>query len=109
MEIKELQNKCLEITLVFKEFCEKHGLLFYLCGGGCIGAIRHHGFIPWDDDLDVFMPRADYAVSYTHLDVYKRQAVTVPFSSTEAADLLLDDQLIRWSVALNGSVTNCIV
>ena len=60
MEIKELQNKCLEITLVFKEFCEKHGLLFYLCGGGCIGAIRHHGFIPWDDDLDVFMPRADY-------------------------------------------------
>ena len=60
MEIKELQNKCLEITLVFKEFCEKHGLLFYLCGGGCIGAIRHHGFVPWDDDLDVFMPRADY-------------------------------------------------
>ncbi|MFR1256265.1 MAG: LicD family protein, partial [Eubacterium sp.] len=55
MEIKELQNKCLEITLVFKEFCEKHGLLFYLCGGGCIGAIRHHGFVPWDDDLDVFM------------------------------------------------------
>ena len=60
MEIKELQNKCLEITLVFKEFCEKHGLLFYLCGGGCIGAIRHHGFIPWDDDVDVEMEYGDY-------------------------------------------------
>lgn len=59
-DLKKLQEKCLEITLVFKEFCEKHGLLFYLCGGGCIGAIRHKGFIPWDDDIDVFMPREDY-------------------------------------------------
>ena len=60
IDLKALQGKCLEITLVFKEFCEKHGLLFYLCGGGCIGAIRHKGFIPWDDDIDVFMPREDY-------------------------------------------------
>lgn len=59
-ELKELQNKCLEITLVFKEFCEKHDLLFYFCGGCCIGTIRNKGFIPWDDDIDVFMPREDY-------------------------------------------------
>lgn len=60
VDLKKLQAKCLEITLVFKQFCEKHGLLFYLCGGGCIGAVRHGGFIPWDDDIDVFMPRPDY-------------------------------------------------
>lgn len=60
VDLKKLQAKCLEITLVFKEFCERHGLLFYLCGGGCIGAVRHGGFIPWDDDIDVFMPRDDY-------------------------------------------------
>lgn len=60
VDLKQLQKKCLEITLVFKEFCERHGLLFYLCGGGCIGAVRHGGFIPWDDDIDVFMPREDY-------------------------------------------------
>lgn len=59
-ELKELQEKCLEITLVFKEFCEKHNLLFYFCGGCCIGTLRHKGFIPWDDDIDVFMPRKDY-------------------------------------------------
>lgn len=59
-QLREVQQKCLEITLVFKEFCEKHGLLFYFCGGGCIGAVRHEGFIPWDDDIDVFMPREDY-------------------------------------------------
>lgn len=59
-ELKELQKKCLEITLVFQDFCEKHNLLFYLCGGCCIGTLRHKGFIPWDDDIDVFMPREDY-------------------------------------------------
>lgn len=59
-ELKKLQKKCLEITLVFQEFCDRHGLLFYFCGGGCIGAVRHGGFIPWDDDIDVFMPREDY-------------------------------------------------
>lgn len=59
-EIKKLQLKSLEILIYFKNFCEEHNLLFYFCGGCCIGAIRHKGFIPWDDDIDVFMPREDY-------------------------------------------------
>lgn len=58
--IRRLQNKELEMLIYFRDFCEKHNLKFYLCGGGLIGAIRHKGFIPWDDDLDVFMPREDY-------------------------------------------------
>ena len=41
-------------------FCKEHDLLCYLCGGGAIGALRNKGFIPWDDDLDFFMPRKDY-------------------------------------------------
>ncbi|MDU1973254.1 LicD family protein [Veillonella rogosae] len=57
---KEIQEKELTMLLYFKEFCDKHYLRFYLCGGGLIGAIRHNGFIPWDDDLDLFMPRPDY-------------------------------------------------
>ena len=59
-ELRELQDKSLEILLVFKDFCEKNKLLFYFCGGCCIGTLRHGGFIPWDDDIDVFMPRNDY-------------------------------------------------
>lgn len=59
-QIRILQRKSLEIFLYFKEFCEKHNLSFYLCGGCCIGALRHKGFIPWDDDIDIFMPREDY-------------------------------------------------
>lgn len=59
-ETRQLQNKMLEILLYFDGFCKKNKLMYYLCGGGLIGAIRHGGFIPWDDDIDVFMPRQDY-------------------------------------------------
>lgn len=58
--LRRLQLKELDTLVYFKEFCGKHNLLFYFCGGCCIGALRHKGFIPWDDDIDVFMPREDY-------------------------------------------------
>ena len=58
--LKAVQNKNLEMAKFFVDFCERNHLLTYFCGGGCIGAVRHHGFIPWDDDLDFFLPRGDY-------------------------------------------------
>ena len=59
-ELRNLQLKSLEMLLYFKEFCDENNLLFYFCGGCCIGSLRHEGFIPWDDDIDIFMPRKDY-------------------------------------------------
>ena len=59
-EVEQIQQKLLEIFLYYKDFCEKHNLGFVLAGGTCLGAVRHKGFIPWDDDLDVFMLRDDY-------------------------------------------------
>ena len=59
-DLRKIQLKSLELLLYFKQICDKNGLLFYFCGGCCIGALRNQGFIPWDDDIDVFMPRKDY-------------------------------------------------
>lgn len=58
--MEPLQEKCLEMAEYFVQFCKENNLLCYLCGGGAIGTLRHKGFIPWDDDLDFFMPRKDY-------------------------------------------------
>ena len=57
---KKMKEKMLNMLVYFRDFCEEHGLRFWLIGGGAIGAVREHGFIPWDDDVDVQMPLQDY-------------------------------------------------
>ncbi len=58
--IKEYQSYLLKMMKVFDSFCRDHNLKYSLCGGSLLGAVRHKGFIPWDDDIDVMMPRPDY-------------------------------------------------
>ena len=58
--MNEIQKVQLDLLKQFIALCEKHGLRYYLFGGSCLGAVRHQGFIPWDDDLDVAMPRPDF-------------------------------------------------
>lgn len=59
-EVRKLWAKEIEIYLQFKAFCSKHNLKYFACGGTALGAVRHKGFIPWDDDMDFVMPHEDY-------------------------------------------------
>jgi lipopolysaccharide cholinephosphotransferase len=58
--VRSIQNVLLELLQEIDQVCQKHGFTYYLYYGTLLGAIRHHGFIPWDDDADIIMPRHDY-------------------------------------------------
>lgn len=59
-EMKRIWAVLMDMYLSFAEVCENYGLKYFVLGGTMLGAARHNGFIPWDDDLDVGMMRSDY-------------------------------------------------
>ena len=96
ISVRDIQNKMLEILIYFRDFCEANDLKFTLCGGTCLGAVRHGGFIPWDDDVDVFMLREDYeklqglweknADTSRYSCVRSNETINIHHSATEIKD-----------------------
>lgn len=62
VQLEKLKKCELELLRAFLHVCDKLSLRYYLLGGTLLGAVRHQGFIPWDDDIDVGMPREDYEI-----------------------------------------------
>lgn len=67
-EVQRVETKLLE---EFADICESHGLSYYLAYGTLIGAARHQGFIPWDDDVDVMMPRKDFEILFSEFNGWR--------------------------------------
>ncbi len=65
-DIRPLQLRILKNLLAIDKVCKEHNLRYYIMAGTMLGAVRHKGFIPWDDDLDIGMPRADYDLLMTN-------------------------------------------
>lgn len=65
-DIRPLQLRLLDILMAIDKMCQEHHLRYYLVDGSLIGAVREKGFIPWDDDMDICMPRADYEQLILH-------------------------------------------
>lgn len=60
VELEEIKKISFDALCLFREVCDKNGFVYYLGFGTLLGAVRHKGYIPWDDDIDILMPRSDY-------------------------------------------------
>lgn len=91
-ESKALKKTLLAMYVDIARLCEAHNLTVMLCGGSCLGAIRHKGFIPWDDDLDLLMPRRDYEQLIRLLEqgaLGENYEFNTPNSKTDAKNVFL--------------------
>ena len=60
MDYRQVQDCCYEMLKFFDAFAKENNIRYYMAGGTLLGAVRHKGFIPWDDDVDLMIPRPDY-------------------------------------------------
>lgn len=123
-DTRAMQERSLKMALFFDEFCKKNGLNWFFCGGCCIGTVRNKGFIPWDDDVDGFMPREDYerlkelwvdtpeySIQYTTRDcVTENQFLTIcdnntTFIKTFQKDLDINHGIVLDILPLDGCPT----
>ena len=93
---EEFRMATFEIFKKFADFCNQNGLRYFLAGGTLIGAVRHHGFVPWDDDMDITMPRPDFEklrelTQNGKLCGYKRMSIhTTPEEQSKPFDRIVD-------------------
>ena len=82
--IKDVQNKILDIMKFIDSVCRENSITYYIMGGTALGAVRHSGFIPWDDDLDIFMTPDEYdKFKKVFLDLNSDKFVLQEWKTTE--------------------------
>ena len=101
-----LHSVQLDLLVKFDQICNENGLTYFLDSGTALGAVRHSGFIPWDDDVDVAMPRADYnkllelgergLPDNLYLQTYKTDsAYMMPFAKIRLGDTFFPDKYVE--------------
>lgn len=76
-KLKKLQDACTDLLFEFDRVCKDNGLTYYLAYGTLLGAVRHQGFIPWDDDVDLLMPRKDMQFIIDNFDSLFKAPFTI--------------------------------
>lgn len=94
-ELLNIQNKLLELIIEFDAICKKHNITYYLDGGNALGALRHKGFIPWDDDIDIMIKKIDYDNLEKVIEEYCKQNSNRVFTSC-LSETYLDKQYARF-------------
>lgn len=106
--LSELQDVLYDMLKAFAEFCDENDLRYYLYGGTLLGAVRHQGFIPWDDDVDVAMPRPDYErfIELTKNSPWEYYAVcqyTQPFIKMVDTRTVMEERQLRDELGMQSA------
>ena len=101
LSLRDAQMLMVEILEDVHNLCEKHGLKYFLDGGTLIGAVRHKGFIPWDDDIDIGMPREDYE---KFIEIAKKELPDNLFLQTFETDKYYDVYPVPCKIRYNGTL-----
>lgn len=114
VDIKEHQELLLDVLKHFKKTCDTNDLRYFLSNGTLLGAIKYQGFIPWDDDIDVFMPRSDFerlldlsdvdTDDYTLLAYPRVKEWRVPFAKLSSRKTLIQENSANFGVELGVSI-----
>lgn len=99
-QAEELRNVLKMMLSDITDLCNRNGITFFMGGGSCLGAVRHHGFIPWDDDIDLNMPREETLkfVAALEKEYPDKYVVHTPWSTTDYGLGLLHVRLKGTSV-----------
>lgn len=102
---KIVKKYLLQTMETFHSFCEENNLSYFIVGGTFLGAVRHKGLIPWDDDIDVLMPREDYNrllsisekinLPYQIKDIEKDDKYIYPYAKFASNDLIVEEAFYK--------------
>lgn len=103
---QEIQKKLLEIVKEFDEFCRNNDIEYYLMGGSALGAMRHNGFIPWDDDIDVFMTYKNYTKFLQRFKDYNKKKYFLQVENTDEWPLFLSQVRVNNTTFISNDFKN---
>lgn len=104
IDIKKVQELQLELMKKFHAFTIKHQIKYYLIAGSALGAVRHNGFIPWDDDIDVGLMREDYEKFLSLKDYFSSDYDVVNYENSKNCDFFLTRIYIKDTFVENKTI-----